>query len=105
MKSISVSKLKEWKDSNKEFQLIDVREIAEYHVSNLGGRLIPLGFLSKHLSELEEGTPVVMHCRSGGRSSVAVSLAERYNEDLEVYNLDGGMKAWKEFIDPSIEVG
>jgi adenylyltransferase/sulfurtransferase len=37
VKEITVQELKEWKDSGKEFQLIDVRDPHEYEFVNLGG--------------------------------------------------------------------
>ncbi len=104
MKIITVVELKKWMDEGNSFELIDVREPSEYELSNIGGKLVPLSSLVQHLPNLPENMPIIMQCRSGGRSAVAQDLALRYNEDLEVYNLKGGILAWKKEIDPSINV-
>jgi rhodanese-related sulfurtransferase len=41
IKEISVQELKQWIDSNKDFQLVDVREVEEVQAANLGGLHIP----------------------------------------------------------------
>lgn len=53
MKEISVSELKEWIDSNKSFQLIDVRETFEYQIATLGGELIPLASIMANMSKIK----------------------------------------------------
>lgn len=104
MKILTVKELQLWMEENRSFELIDVRQPEEYAVSNLGGKLIPLSLISQHLNDLPEDRPIVMQCRSGGRSAVAQEIALRYNADLEVYNLKGGILAWKKEIDPTISV-
>ena len=42
MKSITVTELKSWMDSNEDFQLIDVREPYENDICTLNGVLIPM---------------------------------------------------------------
>ncbi len=105
MKEITVQELKEKKESNENFLLLDVREDVEYMVSNLDGHHIPLGQLQNRLKELEEHkeNEVVIMCRTGSRSSKAVSYL-RQNEFENVANLKGGLKKWAEEIDPSLPV-
>lgn len=58
-------------------QLIDVRNPSEYEAGALpGARNIPLAGLSQHLTELDPARPVVLYCRSGGRSVIAAALLE-----------------------------
>ncbi|MFC9241402.1 rhodanese-like domain-containing protein [Streptomyces decoyicus] len=58
-------------------QLIDVRNPAEYEAGALpGARNIPLAGLSQRLTELDPARPVVLYCRSGGRSVIAAALLE-----------------------------
>ncbi len=38
--------------------------------------------------------PVVLYCRSGGRSSSAAKLMAQQNTHGTIYNLDGGIKQW-----------
>ena len=105
MTEITVQELKEKKESNENFLLLDVREEVEYMISNLGGQHIPLGQLNSRLKELEEykKTEIVVLCRSGNRSSQAASFLKK-NGFEEVKNLQGGIKKWADEIDPSIPV-
>lgn len=78
--------------------IIDVRETAEWsagHIAN--ARHIALGHLSKRLSEIDKfkDKPVVMVCASGNRSGSACSTLKKAGFQ-QVFNLDGGMRAWGE---------
>ncbi|WP_421773221.1 rhodanese-like domain-containing protein [Gracilimonas sp.] len=105
MKEVTVQELKEKRESNENFFLLDVREDVEYLVSNLDGEHIPLGQLENRVKEIEDkkNEEVIVMCRSGGRSSKAVSYLEN-NGFENVANLKGGMKAWASEIDPSVPV-
>lgn len=56
--------------------LVDVRTPSEYRERHLEGAVnIPLQLLSARLHELRErGVPVIVYCRSGSRSAVAMLL-------------------------------
>jgi len=103
MKEISVQELKEKKDNGEDFQLIDVREDFEYEMSNLGGELIPLGGIMIEANKIDKNKPVIIMCRSGKRSAAAIMQLEQQGF-TNLYNLQGGILAWAEEIDPSIEV-
>jgi adenylyltransferase/sulfurtransferase len=101
--SVTVKELAEWRQRGLPHQLIDVREPYEYEIANLGGRLIPMAELPARSSELSKETPLVLHCRSGQRSARAVrQLQEAGFQDL--YNLEGGILAWAEAIDPQMTI-
>ncbi|MDB5134168.1 MAG: rhodanese-like protein [Mucilaginibacter sp.] len=104
MKEITVRELKEKMDSGEDFQLIDVREDFEYEVSNLGGQLIPLGGILIEAEQIAKDKPVVVQCRSGKRSAAAIMQLEQQFGFTNLYNLKGGILAWAEEIDPTIEV-
>ncbi|MDB4902092.1 MAG: oxidase [Mucilaginibacter sp.] len=103
MKEISVQELKEKKDQGEDFQLIDVREDFEYEMSNLGGVLIPLGGVLIEANKIDKNKPVVVMCRSGKRSAAAIMQLEQQGF-TNLYNLKGGILAWAEEIDPTINV-
>jgi adenylyltransferase/sulfurtransferase len=63
--------------------------------------LIPLGEIAEHADELQREQPIVVHCHSGRRSAQAVRLLQQYGF-ANVYNLDGGIDAWSDFIDPTV---
>ncbi len=98
---ISVEELKKLRDEDADFTLIDVREPHEYEICHLDGRLIPLGTLAGRLDELDRNAHIVVHCRSGGRSANAVK-AMRNAGFSNVWNVNGGILAWIERIDPSL---
>ena len=75
-------------------QLVDVREPWEYEEAHIPGcRLIPLGDVPTRYGEIDRGVPVVVYCKSGGRSAKAVAflLEQGYDRAL---NLTGGILAW-----------
>ena len=98
---ITVKELKEWRDQGKQFTLIDVREPNEYATANIGGTLVPLTTLSAHLSDFDPEADIVVHCKLGGRSGMAVEFMRR-NGFPKARNLQGGIIAWSEQIDPSV---
>ncbi len=98
---ITVEELKRKLDANEHVLVLDVREPHEYQICNLGGHLIPLGDLPKRLSELEPGRETVVHCRSGVRSAKAVFQLQRAGFS-NVTNLQGGILAWADRIDPTM---
>jgi rhodanese-related sulfurtransferase len=103
MKEISVLELKEKKDKAEDFQLIDVREDFEYEMSNLGGLLIPLGGILIEAEKIDKTKPVIIMCRSGKRSAAAIMQLEQLGF-TNLYNLKGGILAWADEIDPTLNV-
>ena len=104
MKEKTVEELKEMMDKGEDFQLIDVREDFEYEMSNLGGLLIPLGGILIEAERIAKDKPVIMQCRSGKRSAAAITQLEQNFGFTNLYNLQGGILAWQQEIDPTIEV-
>jgi rhodanese-related sulfurtransferase len=103
MKEISVQELKEKIDNGEDFQLIDVREDFEYEVSNLGGTLIPLGGILIEADKIAKDKPVIVQCRSGKRSAAAIMQLEQRGY-TNLYNLTGGILAWANEIDPTLNI-
>ncbi|MEZ4722831.1 MAG: rhodanese-like domain-containing protein [Flavobacteriales bacterium] len=101
MKEITVSELKARMDANDDFQLIDVREVNEYEYCNIGGDLIPMGEIMMNLDKISRDKDVVIHCKSGGRSSAMVQALMSRGFD-NVINLRGGIMAWAAEVDQSI---
>lgn len=104
MKEISVLELKQKIDSGDDFQLIDVRETFEYETSNLEGLNIPLGGILIEADKIATDKPVIIQCRSGKRSAAAIMQLEQLHGYTNLYNLSGGILAWKEAFDPNMLV-
>lgn len=103
MKEITVQELQKMIENKEDFQLIDVREGFEYEVSNLKGLHIPLGGILLETDKVAKDKPVIVHCRSGKRSAQAILVLEQEGF-TNLSNLKGGILAWRDEIDPSIEV-
>ncbi|QJD96434.1 rhodanese-like domain-containing protein [Mucilaginibacter robiniae] len=103
MKEITVEDLKKMRDKGEDFQLVDVREDFEYQMSNLDGELIPLGGILIEAGKIDKNKPVVVMCRSGKRSAMAIMQLEQQGF-TNLYNLKGGILAWADQIDPTISV-
>ncbi|MGZ3899606.1 MAG: rhodanese-like domain-containing protein [Bacteroidia bacterium] len=98
MKEITVQELKQLKDSNADYQLIDVREEYEFDEANLNGELIPMGEIMNNLEKIARDKKVIVHCRSGKRSASVIQALESQHGFTNLYNLKGGILAYIEEI-------
>lgn len=101
---LSVLELKEQLDKGDAVELIDVREQYEWDIGNLapqGAKLIPLNELRDRAEEIDRDGDVVVYCRTGARSQRAVDFL-RGQGFTRVRNLEGGIHAWSDDVDPSI---
>jgi adenylyltransferase/sulfurtransferase len=101
---ITPRELKARLDAGDKVTIIDVREPFEWEIANLeahGARLIPLGEIEERIGELDPGAELVIQCRSGGRSAHAAAFL-RENGFERVHNLNGGILAWSDEVDPSV---
>jgi len=94
---ISVEDLKRLHDTNEDFFLLDVREPNEVAQATLGGTNIPLATVASRLDEIPRDQKVVVHCALGGRSAKAVTALRQLGYE-NVWNVQGGIKAWAERI-------
>jgi sulfur-carrier protein adenylyltransferase/sulfurtransferase len=100
--TISVRELKTKLDNKEALTLIDVREPYEYEIARIdGSRLIPLGELETHMSELSRTGTLVLQCHSGGRSEHAVRILQEAGF-TNALNLEGGIEAWSVEVDPVV---
>ena len=75
--------------------VLDVRTPAEHRAGRVpGARHVPLSRLRSRLEEVPRDRPVVVHCQSGYRSSIAASLLRRAGFS-HVTDVAGGMSAWQ----------
>lgn len=80
--------------------LIDVREPAEFDAGHISGAIhIPRGMLEfsldSHPSLANLETPVIIYCKTGGRSALAARTLESMGYK-EVYSVAGGYEAWQQ---------
>ena len=92
--------------------LIDVRRATEYDESHLpvavNVDVLGPGFLETIESEYPKDRPLAVYCRSGKRSANAAGILSKAG--YKVYNLNGGILAWKAAgkpveTDPDVQYG
>lgn len=104
MKEITVHELMKALDNQENVQLIDVRELHENQLSNIGGDLIPMASIPYQIERISRGKMTVFYCRSGGRSANIIQWLENNYGFQNLYNLKGGLLAWQKEIDPDLKV-
>lgn len=81
--------------SEGDVDLLDVRNQSEYDAGNIeNAQHIMLGTLRKRLGEVKDDKKLIVHCLSGGRSAIAVSILQAAGVK-DVVNMDGGYGRWK----------
>ena len=96
MEDITVLELKSRIENGTAPLIIDVRETWEFEEFNINAMLIPLTELPGKLEDLEEHKQdeIVVHCRSGARSTTAKAFLESQGF-TRVRNLLGGILDWQ----------
>lgn len=104
MQQLSPRELADWLKASDRVrpQLLDVREPWEAEICRIGGAaLIPMRTIPQRVAELSTDSPIVVICHHGVRSlQVALYLARA--GFAEVHNLQGGMAAWADQVDPAM---
>ena len=95
MQQVTPVELKQWNISGREYILVDIREQWEHERFNIGGAHIPMGDLIGRLGEIPKDQDVVLYCEKGIRSTITIQRLEGYGYN-NLFNLSGGMKAWRE---------
>ena len=104
MRSISPEELKELLDLGTNApRLIDVREPWEYAICRIeGSENIPLEELPARTGELDRDRETVFICHHGMRSRQIAGWLESMGF-LRALNLDGGVDAWAQSVDPDMQ--
>lgn len=94
---VSIAEAKEIIAENKELLILDTRTQEEYDAGHIEGAiLIPYNKLEMNLDQLDgyEDKPILVYCRTGSRSAVAVdTLIE--NGFNKIYHMNQGFSRWK----------
>ena len=102
VQEIEPTELKQWMDTKKEFQLIDVRDNQEVNLVRLDSIHIPLIQLDTSVTKIQKDIPVVVYCKSGGRSAKAIKKLESNYGFKNLLNLKGGIISWINQVDPTL---
>ncbi len=80
-----------------DVQVLDVRNATEHAAGTVDGAMqLHAGQLRWKLDQLPQGTRIVAHCQTGGRSAVAASILRLHGFD-DVAELQGSYEGWKAF--------
>ena len=104
IKEITVTELKNKFDNNEDFMLLDVRNIQEVLYSKIENSIhIPMNEIVDRMNELDSNKEIIIQCKSGKRSARVCEylISQNFNN---VKNLSGGIIAWADEIDNSIQV-
>ena len=94
---ITVAQAKEIIGENEELLILDTRTQEEYDAGHVEGAiLIPYNKLEMNLDQLDgyEDKPILVYCRTGNRSAVAVDILIE-NDFNKIYHMNQGFSRWK----------
>lgn len=93
---VDVNTLKKWLEAGEAI-LIDVREVDEYNDAYIPGSiLVPVSACGPEILPHNPDKKIVFHCKSGKRGCTACEVCAKAINDRVIYNLEGGIEAWKE---------
>lgn len=95
-RSLSPQEAKSLIAQRPEIALIDVREPQELYEGSIpGSQLVPFRDIAQGRLTLPKDRPLLLICAVGGRSYMVGQYFSR-NGYPEIYNLSGGISAWKQ---------
>jgi rhodanese-related sulfurtransferase len=93
-KRIAVDEAKRMIDTGK-YEVVDVRQPHEWEKGHIkGAKLIPVDALYERIGEVSKEKEVIFYCAAGVRSALACEIAAAMGL-TKLYNVEGGMEAWK----------
>jgi len=98
VRECTIADVKARLDRGERFELVDVREDAEWAVDRAAGaRHIGRGVLERDVETLlpDKATPIVLYCGGGFRSALAADNLQKMGY-TNVVSMDGGIRAWRE---------
>ena len=95
MLEITCAELNKRLAAGEDIQLIDVREAYEHEAYNIGGQLMPLSSLMEHADNIPRDKTVVMYCKKGIRSMIAIQRLSERSGYTNLVNLQGGLDAFQ----------
>ena len=104
MTQITPPLLRQWlaDPARKPPLLLDVRQPWEYQTCRIeGSTLAPMNTIPARAQELDPETETVVICHHGARSYQVALFLER-NGFSKLYNLQGGVNAWADQVEPGM---
>jgi rhodanese-related sulfurtransferase len=99
VQNVGVESFSKFMNTSDDYQLIDVRTPGELVEGSIpGATMIDISDFNQFeegVAQLDKAKPVLVYCKAGGRSARAANYMVE-NGFAVVYNLEGGIIAWKE---------
>jgi rhodanese-related sulfurtransferase len=94
MFQIDAATLQQRISNGETLNLLDVREVIEYHTFNIGGQNIPVGKLKQNINSIiyNKTDEIIVICSAGIRSETALAILAETGF-THVVNFKGGLKA------------
>jgi len=99
---ISARQLQEMISGGEKVALVDVREPFEFEIARIpNSQLIPLGTIPDRLADIPRTETTIVMCKSGVRSARVIEFLRGQGFE-NLLNLEGGLDAWREEVDPTM---
>lgn len=100
--ALKPNQLADFLEENPNTILLDVREDNEVEICALPNHThIPMNLIPLKHNELADDAPIVVYCHHGVRSLNVARYLEHVGFE-EIYNLDGGIDAYAQEIEPTM---
>lgn len=100
--TLSPQQLVDFLKDHTDAILLDVREDSEVALCALPQHQhISMNLIPIHHNELPDDVPIVVYCHHGVRSLNVARYLEHVGFE-QLYNLQGGIDAWAQMIDPTM---
>ncbi len=101
VQSVNVRQLAEKLKAGESLELFDVRTEKEREIAVIEGTVLLDRSTQDHIMSLPKNTPLYFVCHHGNRSRQAAEFF--LNQGFsKVYNVEGGIEAWSQDIDPDV---
>ena len=101
IRQLSAPELKALLEGGTALELVDVRTPWERRLAKIDGSCLLDHSHHDTLIRLDRSTPIVFQCHHGIRSQQAAEYFRREGF-RELYNLQGGIDAWSQLVDPEV---
>ncbi len=102
VRALHASELGRWRAEGRPYALLDVRTAGEVRLAPMPGAIhVPMHEVPRRAGEIPRDVPLVVLCHSGVRSQAIAELLARAGFE-DVYNLEDGIDAYSQHVDPSI---
>ncbi len=102
MQNLSSEQIQQIRTNVQELLLLDVREEWEFEICHIeNSRNIPMGRIPEAIDDLDLDVQTIVICHHGARSMQVGHYLESCGFK-NIINLDGGVDAWAETVEPDM---